>query len=207
MWEISPDEKAITLSSLVSGFIIWVLSSFAFIVYLNYVGLIGISGYLIFKVMLVCLAAPIILLVYDRMQKVRMENKYLLAEKKKTQFSKSQEDNLNLSIDFNSGVNSGKLNFLLKEMLFIKSANNYVEIYYLNDDQIKKKLVRSTLASIELLIESYPTLIRCHRTCIVNTQFVGKLNSVCNNHTLTINGYNRQIPVSRRYYLKVKEAV
>lgn len=206
---ISQNEKEITLSSHISGFIIWVLSSFAFIFYLKYVGFIGASDYVVFKVVIICAVPPVVLMVSDRMRKLRVENKSFIFEKEKTQNQdkKNDEDYLNLPIEFKSGENGHRFNFILGKILFIKSANNYVEIHYLEDDQIKKKLVRSTLAHIELIIESYPTLIRCHRICIVNTHFIEKLNGNCNNRTLTIRGYHKQIPVSRRYYLKVKEVV
>lgn len=204
---ISKDEKEIILSSVVSGSIIWVLSSFAFICYLKYVGHISITGYLVFKVILICIAPPAILLVSDKMRKLRMENKSLLSEKEETkkQAIKNKEDHQNLSIDFYTGVNGGKLNFLLSDILFMKSANNYVEIYYLEKDQVNKKLIRNTLRNVELQIKPYPTLIRCHRTYIVNTHYIEKQTGNCNNHTISIRGYQEQIPVSRQYYLKINE--
>lgn len=209
MGRVTQRENEITISSFASGIVIWVLSSFAFIFYLRYVGFISISGYLVFKVILICLAPPIILLLSDRMRKLRRKNESLVTEKEKIQkqYSKNEEDYQDLSIDFVSGVNGGKLSFILGEILFIKSANNYVEVHYLNEDQIEKKLVRNTLTNIELQIKPYTGLIRCHRTCIINTHYIEELNGNCNNHTLTIRGYHEQIPVSRRYYLRVEEAV
>ena len=135
-----------------------------------------------------------------------MENKSLIFERKMRP-EKNDEDYLNLSIEFKSGTNGQRFSFILGEILFLKSANNYVEIHFLEDDQIKKKLIRNTLSNIELQIESYPILVRCHRTFIVNILYIEKFNGNCNNRTLTIKGYNKQIPVSRRYYLTVKEAV
>ena len=207
--KVSKSEKETTSSSHVSGFIIWLLSSFVFVCYLKYVGFVSISGSIVYKVVLISLVPPVLLFVYDRMRKLRLKNESLVAEKEKIQqqFSKNEEDYQDLSIDFVSGVNGGKLSFVLGEILFIKSANNYVEIHYLEEDQIKKKLARNTLSNIELQIESYPGLIRCHRTCIVNTHYIERFNGNCNNHSLTIRGYHKQIPVSQRYYLKVKETL
>jgi len=202
--KISENENEITQFSYVSGFAIWVLSSIAFICYLKYVGFIGISAHIVLKVVIICAVPPVVLLISDRMRKLRMRNKSLILE---NETKKRNEDYRNLFIDFKSGMNGNKLTLLIAEILFIKSANNYVEIFYLEEDQIKKKLVRNTLTNIELQIESYPTFVRCHRTCIVNTNYIEKINGNCNNRTLTIRGYKKQIQVSRRYYLTVKEAV
>ena len=209
MGRISQSENEITLSPYVSGFIIWVLSSFAFIWYLKYVGFISISADVVFKVIIIFAVPSVILMASDSMRKLKMENKSLISEKGKTQnqLFDNQEDYMNFSIDFISGPNGGKLSFILGKILFLKSANNYIEIHYLKEGQIKKKLIRNTLTNVELQIESYPTFIRCHRTCIVNTHFIEKINGNCNHRTLTISGYKNQIPVSRQYYLKVKEAV
>jgi len=202
-------ENEITISSYASGIVIWVLSSMAFVCYLKYIGLVNISGSILYKVVLTCLVPPVVLLVSDRLRKLRMKNKSLISENELIQqkVNKNADDYMNLPIDFITGENGGKLSFKLGDLLFIKSANNYVEIHYLEEDEIKKKLSRNTLTNIELQVESYPGLIRCHRTCIVNTLYIQKMNGNCNNRTLTIKGYYKQIPVSRRYYLTVKEAV
>jgi len=209
MGRVTQRQNEITISSFASGIVIWVLSSLAFICYLKYVGFVSISGSIVYKVVLISLVPPVVLFVYDRVRKLTLKNESLVVEKEKIQrqFSKNEEDYQDLSIDFVSGVNGGRLSFLLGKILFIKSANNYVEVHYLNEDKIEKKLVRNTLTNIELQVEPYSGLIRCHRTCIVNTQHIEKFNGNCNDRTLTIAGYNKQIPVSRRYYLQVKEAL
>ena len=209
MCRVTQRENEITISFLASGIVIWMLSSFAFICYLKYVGSISISGSIVYKVVLISLVPPVILLVSDSMRKLRGENKSLIFEKEKiqNQDKKNEEDYLNLPIEFKSGVNGHRFSFILGKILFIKSANNYIEIYFLEEDQIEKKLLRNTLKNIELQIESYPTLVRCHRTYVVNTLYFEKFNGNCNHHEITIKGYTKPIPVSRHYYLKVKEVV
>ncbi len=205
----SQSEKEITLSSYTSGFIIWLLSSAAFVFYLRYVGFISISDYLVFKVVLICLAPPVILVFYDKVKKIRLQNESLISEKIiiQRQVDKYEEDYQNLSIDFKSDNNGGKLRLLIADILIIKSADNYVAIHYLEGDKVKKKLIRSTLKNIDLQIKPYSNFVRCHRTCIVNTHFIEKLNGNCNNHLLTIKGVDKPIPVSRKYFLKIKEAI
>ncbi len=205
----SQSKKEITLSSYASGFIIWGLSSVAFVFYLKYVGLISISGYLVFKVVVICLIPPVILGFYDKMKKLRLQKESLISEKTiiQKQVDKYEEDYQNLSIDFKSDNNGGKLRLLIADILIFKSADNYVAIHYLEGDHIKKKLIRSTLKNIDLQIKPYHNFVRCHRTCIVNTHFIEKLNGNGNNHLLTIKGFDKPIPVSRKYFLKIKETI
>jgi DNA-binding LytR/AlgR family response regulator len=82
-----------------------------------------------------------------------------------------------------------------------------VEIVYKDGDHLKKKLIRNTMKNIEQQIKSYSNFIRCHRICIVNTYYVEKLDRKYNSHWLTIKGYQEQLPVSRQYLLKLKDAI
>ncbi|MBA7540322.1 hypothetical protein ES705_32618 [subsurface metagenome] len=195
------------LPSFKGGFIIFVLSSVAFTFYLHYVGLVSISFYIMFKVILICIAPPVALRLYDAVKELRQQNESLIKEKKiiQKQVETYEEDYLNKSIEFISENSTENLNLLIADIAFIKSADNYVEIVYKEGDDFKKKLIRNTLKNIEQQIKPYSNFIRCHRICIVSTHYIEKLNKNYNNHWLTIKGNNEQIPVSRQYLLKLKE--
>ena len=192
-----------------SGFIILTLSSVAFAFYLHYVGFVGISFYIMFKVILICLAPIVTLRLYDEIDELRHQNETLIVEKKiiQKQVEKYEEDYLNKSIEFVSENNTENLNLLIADVAFVKSADNYVEIVYKEGENFKKKLIRNTLKNIEQQIKPYSNFIRCHRICIVNMHWIEKLNRNYNTHWLTIKGFEEQIPVSRQYLLKLKETL
>lgn len=62
-----------------------------------------------------------------------------------------------------------KLDFTLplNQLVFIKAANNYVEVNYLENEQIKKHLLRNSIRNIENQL-AYPAIKRCHRSYLVN---------------------------------------
>jgi DNA-binding LytR/AlgR family response regulator len=192
-----------------SGSVILALSSVAFTFYLRYVGLVTISFYIVFKIILICIAPPVILRLYIANNELRQQNESLISEKKEIQkkIEEYEEDNLNKSIEFISENSTENLSLLVSEIVFIKSADNYVEILYKEADTFKKKLIRNTLKNVELHTKRYSNFIRCHRVCIVNKLYIEKLNNGYSNHWLSIKGYHEQIPVSRQYLLKLKEAL
>ena len=49
----------------------------------------------------------------------------------------------------------------------IESADNYVCIYYLNNQSVKKMMVRNTLRRVAEQLEG-TNIIRCHRSYMVN---------------------------------------
>jgi DNA-binding LytR/AlgR family response regulator len=193
--------------SLLNGFIIMALSSVAFTFYLRYVGSVSISFYIVFKIVLICLAPPVVLSLYDVIKELRVQNESLILEKKniQKQIEQYEEDNLNKSIEFVSENNTENLSLLVAEVALVKSADNYVEIVYKEGDDLKKKLIRNTLKNIEQQIKPYSNFIRCHRICIVNRHYIERLNKSYSNHWITVKGFHEQIPVSRQYLLKLKE--
>lgn len=195
--------------SYLSGFLLLALNSVAFAFYLRYVGFVNISFYSMFKVVLICLAPPVILRLYDVLKELKQQNESLINEKDNIQkeVEKYEEDYLNKSIEFESENNSENLTLLIADIAFIKSADNYVEIVYREDNQFKKQLIRNTLKNIEQQIKPYSNFIRCHRICIVNKLYIKKLSRNYNNHWLILSGYHERIPVSRQYLIKLKEII
>ncbi len=198
----------ITTSSL-EGLIILALSSVALTFYLRYVGSVHVSFYIVFKVVLICLVTPIALKIYDVIKGLMRQNESLVSERKniQKQIEKIEDENLNKSIEFISETGSDNLTLLVAEVVFIQSADNYVEIAYMDAGSLKKTLIRNTLKNVELQIRPYSNFIRCHRTCIVNMHYIKKLNHDYSSYWLTLKGYDEKIPVSRQYLLKLKEAL
>ena len=123
------------------------------------------------------------------------------------QFKKFEVDYLHKSIEFISENSTENLSLLISDVAVIKLADNYVEIVFMEDKLLKKKLIRGTLKNIELQLKPYPNFIRCHRICTINKYYIEKLNRKFNNYWLTIRGLQDPIPVSRQYLLKLKEAI
>lgn len=203
------DDEEVLLPPYAGAFAMVALSSVAFAFYLRYVGSVNISFYVMIKIILICLVPPIVLEIYDLVNELKLQNASLIAEKKlvQSQVEKYEEGYLNKSIEFVSENNTECLKLPIADVVFIRSADNYVEIVYKEGETFRKKLIRNTLKNIELQIKAYSNFIRCHRICIVNTHFVEKLNRNYNTHSLSITGFQEQIPVSRQYLLKLKERV
>jgi DNA-binding LytR/AlgR family response regulator len=193
----------------ITSFFIFVFSAVAFAFYLKYVGSQHISYYIVFKILLICLAPPTVLRLYDIYRELQQQNELLIKEKKllQNQLESYEEDNLNKTIEFVSDSKTEYLSLLVADIAFIKSADNYVEIVYKEGNDLRKKLIRNTLKNIELLVRQYSNFVRCHRTYIVNTYYIEKLNRKLNNYWLTIKDFDEQVAVSRQYLLKVKEAI
>jgi DNA-binding LytR/AlgR family response regulator len=192
-----------------SGFIILVLTSLAFIFYLRYVGGVSMSFYNVIKVVLICLIPVVSARLYDLISELKQQNRELIREKQtiQQQVKKLEEDYLNKTIEFLSEYGSETISLVIADILLVKSADNYVEIIFKEGDETVKKLIRTTLKNVENQLRPYSNFVRCHRTCIVNILHIEKFNRKYTSQWIKMQDYDEQIPVSRQYLLKLKEAL
>jgi hypothetical protein len=189
--------------------IMLIFSSLAIAFFLRYVGGINISFFIMSKVIFICLVPPAVIRVGDIIRGLKDANKSLGDEKLKIEMKAEQykEEYLNKTMDFALEGQGRSLSLLISDIAFIKSADNYVEIVYIEGDVYKRQLIRTTLKNIEQMLKPYEDFLRCHRICIVNRNFIDKLSRKFNNHILFIRGYDEQIPVSRQYLVGIREAI
>ncbi|WP_339737400.1 LytTR family DNA-binding domain-containing protein [uncultured Sunxiuqinia sp.] len=190
-------------------FLITALSSVAVAFYLRYVGSVSITFYEMFKIILICLVSPVILNIYDRFVVLKMQNKSLVLEKEtiRKEIQNYEDDYHNQTIEFVSEYGSDHLILSVADLLLLRSADNYVEVFYREGTAIRKQLIRSTLKNVEQQVKPFSGFVRCHRTCIVNSFHIEKLNRKFNNHWLRLKGFDDPVPVSRQYLLKIKELI
>jgi len=103
-----------------------------------------------------------------------------------------------LNIEFYSENGKQAISLKPEYFLFLKSVDNYVEVYYRNDQGIKKQLLRNTLKHIEQQYHQSPYVKRCHRGYLVNPTNVQVSNLVgANSLKLLIDQF--EVPVSVKY--------
>ncbi|MCF6269393.1 MAG: LytTR family transcriptional regulator [Melioribacteraceae bacterium] len=100
---------------------------------------------------------------------------------------------------------SANSNIVIKSenLLCVKSMGNYVTLFFLEESQLKKKIIRSTMKGIEKNISESHKIIRCHKSYFVNINKVITTSGNARALYLHINQLNFQIPVSRNFSKKI----
>lgn len=120
------------------------------------------------------------------------------------------DKNINDTEGLETSAPSIKLNYIINDeqnkkaltlkkinILFIKGADNYIEIYFINEQGIiTKELIRNTLSTIESDIEN-DFLARVHRSYLCNLSKVNKLSGNSRGYQLHFAETEETIPVSR----------
>ncbi len=90
-----------------------------------------------------------------------------------------------------------KVVFTMDELLFIKSDDNYIEVYLRKGKiDFEKKLIRCPLKAAELKLVNH-TVLRCHRSYLVNMRKCSSIKGNSQGYSLLFEGILEQIPVSR----------
>lgn len=96
---------------------------------------------------------------------------------------------------FNDENNRTDFNLSIHQLLFIKAANNYVEINYQAADQVKKHLLRNRLNAVEQQLQ-HTNIVRCHRSYLVNLEKVERI-------TGNAQGYKLHFPFTADFVVPV----
>jgi len=99
------------------------------------------------------------------------------------------------TLSFNDENDREDLTIPKDRLLFLKAANNYVEVYYLDDNKVKMHLLRNRLSKLEEQL-SDKRIIRCHRSYLVNLDKAERI-------TGNAQGYKLHFPFTAEYVVPV----
>ena len=183
------------------------LASVSFAFYIRYVGHTIITFNLMLRATVINLSVPVTIHLKNTIESIRGKYKKQSQENRMLQDRLKQfsESYTNRFIELDSDNNSDNIRLLVADLVFVKSADNYVEIGFRDGGEIKKKMIRNTLKNVEKQLEEFNNFVRTHRSCIVNIQYIDKLHKNFNTYWLTLDETRETIPVSRQYLMSVKD--
>lgn len=99
-----------------------------------------------------------------------------------------------------------KLSVKLDNLYYIKAEDNYVKIFYMKKGSVASYLLRSKLQTIEQNCQNSGSLMRCHRSYIVNIDKVSVLQNETDGFVIDFDQEGLEsIPVSKTYSAKILE--
>jgi len=91
------------------------------------------------------------------------------------------------------------LNIGLNEFIMAQANSNYTSIWYLNEKKVQSKLLRLKLKSVAEQLHEHKTVIRCHKSYLVNKNKIVSSNGNARSLNFIIDGIEQCIPVSRSF--------
>jgi DNA-binding LytR/AlgR family response regulator len=199
------DKHWTILKEIIIDLLFVICNSVAFAFFARYVGRIPMTFHIVINIVIISITASSVVVVTNQF--------YLLKKKVQKMELNPEESSTNApveipkEIEFESENKTEYFTLFLEQLILIKSANNYIEVIYKHNDEIKKKLIRNTMKTTENLLQKYPEIIRCHRSCMVNKNYIKKVSRGSDGLVLNLFDYPQEIHVSRQYVLRLKEAL
>lgn len=117
---------------------------------------------------------------------------------------KEQKEKL---VHFKSDYKKDDLVITANLLLFVRSADNYIEVYFLEDGKVKMQMVRSSLRNAELATKEYDFIAKCHRTFIVNINHIKEVQGSSQGLKLTFEGVDFPVLVSQNYIRNIEKLI
>ncbi len=102
-------------------------------------------------------------------------------------------------IHFESDYKKDSLVIKSESLILIKSADNYIEVYYQNQEAPQKQMIRVSLQKVEKMLSEFDFIKRCHRSFIVNINFIKDIQGNSQGYKLYFEGIDFPALVSQTY--------
>ena len=135
----------------------------------------------------------------------QLEKEYRLLNSRQQDLRAATPTRIDAPKMINLHDNNGTLRLSINTdaLYYLESEDNYMKVYYKHKDRILSYMLRCRTRSVEESLKD-TSLVRCHRSYIVNINKIQLLEEDKRMHYITLNDKSiGRIPVSKSYYDKV----
>jgi len=183
---------------------IWILFtvSVGYFLYYKALGIMEFDFDMIIKLILIAIVPISVLITFNRNRLLRTHLKSANELNKKLQESKALPDKL---VHFESDYQKDNLSIKVSLILLIRSANNYIEVFWKEGQEVKSQMVRYSLTKAEEILKDNKFIFKCQRSYMVNVNHIDKIEGSSQGYRLYFEKVDFAIPVSKNYTDKLKE--
>lgn len=106
-----------------------------------------------------------------------------------------------------SGTTSDVVTLHVPNLLYVESVGNYVKVLQIHEGKVVSDMLRATSKQVEMQLQQFNVIVRCHRAFLVNLWQVEEVISTAGSMQLLMRHSNDSIPVSRSNISSVKQAL
>lgn len=92
-----------------------------------------------------------------------------------------------------------------RDILYVESVANYLNIVFFKDSELCQKRLRSSLKEIENALENYKFIVHIHRAFLVNINFITNVTGNAAGYKIELFSCEKLLPVSKSNVLLFKE--
>ncbi len=186
---------------------LWILlaiSSSDFFFYSKLVGILDIGFSDIVKIILLGILPVAVLIVINQERLLRSHLRSAQQMNKRLLENKQLKEEL---IPFESDYKKDKLIIKAGSLILIKSADNYIEVFFESNGTMKNQMIRSTLNQAEELLKKFDFIMRCHRSFIVNIDRIKEIKGNSQGYKIFFENIDFPALVSQKYIPEFRKRI
>jgi hypothetical protein len=185
---------------------LWILFtvSVGYFLYYKALGIMEFGFDMIIKLILIAIVPTSVLIVLNRHRLLRSHLKLANELNIKLKEHKASYEKL---VHFVSDYQKDNLSIKANLIIFVRSANNYIEVFWKEGQEVKSQMVRCSLLKAEKLLKDNKFIFRCHRSFMANVNHIDKIEGSSQGYRLYFEKVDFPIPVSKNYAAKLKELI
>ena len=185
---------------------LWILFtvSVGYFLYYKALGIMEFGFNMIITLILIAIVPTSVLIVLNRHRLLRSHLRLANELNIKLKEYKSSPDKL---VHFVSDYQKDNLSIKASLIVFVRSANNYIEVFWKEDQKIVSQMIRCSLIKAEEVLKDYKFIFKCHRSYMVNINYIDKIEGSTQGYRLYFEKVDFPVPVSKNYVHKLKELI
>ena len=185
---------------------LWILFtvSVGYFLYYKTLGIMEFGFDMIIKLILIAIVPTSVLITFNRNRLLRSHLKLANELNQKLKENKSIPDKL---VHFMSDYQKDNLSIKVSLILFIRSANNYIEVFWKEDRAVKSQMVRCSLTKAEEVLKEDKFIFKSHRSYMANINHIDRIEGSSQGYRLYFEKVDFPVPVSKNYIHKLKELI
>lgn len=185
---------------------LWILFTVCvgYFLYYKALGIMEFGFDMIIKIVLFAIVPISVLITFNRNRLLHSYLKSANELNKKLKENKTIPDKL---VHFVSDYQKDNLSIKVNLILFIRSANNYIEVFWRENQVVKSQLVRYSLTKAEEILNENKFIFKCHRSFLANINHIDKIEGSSQGYRLFFENVDFPVLVSKNYAHKLKELI
>jgi len=167
-------------------------------------GVMKFNFYMVIKLVLTAILPISVLTILNHNKMLRAHLKLADELNKKLKEHKLVQDKI---VSFRSDYQKDSLAIKANTLVYIRSADNYIEVFWKESDIIKNQMVRCSMVHAEEAVKEHKFIFKCHRSYIVNINYIEHFEGNSQGYKLFFENIDNPIPVSKSSASRLQELI
>jgi hypothetical protein len=185
---------------------LWILFTIlvGYFFFTNALGAMKFGFNMVIKLLLTAVVPICIIIIVNHNKMLRSHLKLADELSKKLKENKLVQEKI---VYFNSDYQKDSLAINVSLLLLIRSANNYIEVFWKDAGNIRNQMVRCSMQYAEEILKDHKFIFKCHRSYVVNINYIDRIEGNSEGYKLFFENVSFPVPVSKNSIEKLRELI